>query len=122
MAQTKAFGQGWNGPNRSAWPKPAPVTTALATKPGKKARTSTPADDVSDLVWTSRAGWACVKNCGACCVLDKGPDYPPIEEILSDPALAERMGQEAAAIVAENRGAAVRTVENLKQILTERGG
>lgn len=41
-----------------------------------------------DITWTSRAGWACVKNCGACCVLDKGPDYPPIEEVLTDPAEA----------------------------------
>lgn len=29
-----------------------------------------------------------MKHCGACCVLDKGPDYPPIEEILCDPAEA----------------------------------
>ena len=42
-------------------------------------------------------------------------------EILTDRKLAERMGNEAAAIVAENRGAAVRTVEQLKQILAERG-
>jgi hypothetical protein len=39
-------------------------------------------------IWTSRAGWACVKGCGACCVLDKGPTYPPIEEVLTDAAEA----------------------------------
>jgi len=44
------------------------------------------AKESGDILWTSRAGWACVKNCGACCVLDKGPDYPPIEEVLTDPA------------------------------------
>lgn len=46
------------------------------------------AKESSDITWTSRAGWACVKNCGACCVLDKGPDYPPVEEVLTDPAEA----------------------------------
>ena len=43
-------------------------------------------------------------------------------EILTDRPLAKRMGQEAAAIVLENQGAAARTVENLKQILSEQGG
>lgn len=43
-------------------------------------------------------------------------------ELLTDRDRAGRMGKEAAAIVAENRGAAVRTVENLKQILQEQGG
>lgn len=42
----------------------------------------------ADNIWTSRAGWACVKGCGACCVLDKGPTYPPIEEVLTDAAEA----------------------------------
>ena len=40
--------------------------------------------------------------------------------ILTDPDLAVRMGNEALAIVQENRGAAVRTVDNLKEILAER--
>ena len=43
-------------------------------------------------------------------------------KILTDTELANHMGEEAAAIVMENRGAAVRTVENLKQILAEQGG
>lgn len=41
-------------------------------------------------------------------------------EVLTDPALAARMGSESLSIVQENRGAAVRTVENLKEILAER--
>ena len=43
-------------------------------------------------------------------------------EILADPALSGSMGREAAQIVRENRGAAVRTVEILRQILAEQGG
>ncbi|KAH9576776.1 hypothetical protein CY35_01G181400 [Sphagnum magellanicum] len=42
-------------------------------------------EDDADSIWTARHAWACVKGCGACCVLDKGPDYPPVEEILTDP-------------------------------------
>ena len=45
-----------------------------------------------------------------------------ILEILTNRALAQCMGQEAAAIVVENQGAAARTVENLRQILSEQGG
>jgi len=45
-----------------------------------------------------------------------------ILEILTDRTLAQRMGEEAAAIVVENQGAAARTVENLRQILSEQGG
>lgn len=52
-------------------------------KPGEENR-----EKEVDRIWTSRAGWACVKGCGACCVLDKGPDYPPVEEILTDAAEA----------------------------------
>lgn len=32
-----------------------------------------------------RKGWECIKGCGACCQLDKGPGAPPIEDILKDP-------------------------------------
>ncbi|KAL8193325.1 hypothetical protein R6Q57_026906 [Mikania cordata] len=28
--------------------------------------------------------WQCVKNCGACCKLDKGPSFPTPEEIFDD--------------------------------------
>jgi Fe-S-cluster containining protein len=42
-------------------------------------------EDDADSIFTARHAWACVKGCGACCVLDKGPDYPPVEEILTDP-------------------------------------
>ena len=40
--------------------------------------------------------------------------------ILTEPDLARRMGDEALTIVQENRGAAVRTVDNLKEVLAER--
>lgn len=30
--------------------------------------------------------WQCVKGCGACCKLDKGPKYPTPEEIFEDPS------------------------------------
>ncbi|KAH6755867.1 zinc/iron-chelating domain protein [Perilla frutescens var. hirtella] len=30
--------------------------------------------------------WQCVENCGACCKLDKGPNFPSAEEIFDDPS------------------------------------
>lgn len=42
-------------------------------------------------------------------------------ELLQDKQAAEEMGSEAAEIVAENQGAAVRTVEHLRQIIENRG-
>nr|GMD62698.1 uncharacterized protein LOC109180046 [Ipomoea batatas] len=30
--------------------------------------------------------WQCVQNCGACCKLDKGPDFPSPEEVFDDPS------------------------------------
>lgn len=30
--------------------------------------------------------WRCVQGCGACCKLDKGPDFPTPEEIFYDPS------------------------------------
>lgn len=45
-----------------------------------------------------------------------------MRELLTDPALAGRMGREAAAIVSENRGAALRTVEQLTEIIAQQGG
>ena len=60
---------------------------------------------------------------GACMTALDGTELSrKVLEILMDRTLSEHMGQEAAAIVMENRGAAVRTVENLKQILAEQGG
>ncbi|KAH7282301.1 hypothetical protein KP509_35G024300 [Ceratopteris richardii] len=35
--------------------------------------------------WKSRGRWACMKGCGACCYLDKGPQYPAVEEVLTNP-------------------------------------
>ena len=35
--------------------------------------------------WKARTAWACMKDCGACCHLEKGPQYPPVEEVLKDP-------------------------------------
>jgi hypothetical protein len=35
--------------------------------------------------WKTRNAWACMKGCGACCHLEKGPQYPPVEEVLKDP-------------------------------------
>lgn len=29
--------------------------------------------------------WQCVQNCGACCKLEKGPNFPSAEEIFDDP-------------------------------------
>lgn len=42
-------------------------------------------------------------------------------ELLQNKQVAEQMGREAAQIVAENQGAAVRTVEHLRQIIEKRG-
>ncbi|XP_060201690.1 uncharacterized protein LOC132630143 isoform X2 [Lycium barbarum] len=33
--------------------------------------------------------WQCVKNCGACCKLEKGPNFPSPEEIFDDPSDVE---------------------------------
>lgn len=30
--------------------------------------------------------WQCIKNCGACCKLDKGPTFPSPEEIFDGPS------------------------------------
>lgn len=30
--------------------------------------------------------WQCVQNCGACCKLEKGPNFPSPEEIFDDPS------------------------------------
>jgi 3-deoxy-D-manno-octulosonic-acid transferase len=65
-----------------------------------------------------RDTYALFSGRGACATALDGHELArKTGELLSDPELAGRMGREAAAIVAENRGAAVRTVEKLKQIL-----
>lgn len=33
--------------------------------------------------------WQCVKSCGACCKLDKGPSFPSPDEIFDDPSDVE---------------------------------
>ncbi|MCD7452802.1 hypothetical protein HAX54_018243 [Datura stramonium] len=33
--------------------------------------------------------WQCVQNCGACCKLEKGPNFPSPEEIFDDPSDVE---------------------------------
>jgi len=50
-------------------------------------------------------------------VLDGRELSQTVLELLTNRSLADKMGRQAAAIVAENRGAAVRTVEQLRQIL-----
>jgi 3-deoxy-D-manno-octulosonic-acid transferase len=65
-----------------------------------------------------RDTYALFSGRGACAtVLDRQELTRKISELLSDSGAADKMGREAAAIVAENRGAAARTVERLKQIL-----
>lgn len=38
--------------------------------------------------WRTRETWGCVKGCGACCFLEKGPEYPPVEQVLKNPSEA----------------------------------
>lgn len=65
-----------------------------------------------------RDTYALFSGRGACAtVLDSHELAGKISELLSDTETARNMGREAAAIVAENRGAAARTVDQLKQIL-----
>ena len=60
---------------------------------------------------------------GACATaLDAAELAPKIRELLTDPALAQSMGREAAVIVTENQGAAIRTVDQLKRIIVQQGG
>ena len=54
-------------------------------------------------------------------VLDGQELEQKILELLQNKQTAEQMGREAAQIVAENQGAAVRTVEHLRQIIEKRG-
>ena len=54
-------------------------------------------------------------------VLDGQELAQKILELLQNKQAAEQMGSEAAQIVAENQGAAVRTVEHLRQIIEKRG-
>ena len=54
-------------------------------------------------------------------VLDGQELAQKILELLQNKQAAEQMGRDAAQIVAENQGAAVRTVEHLRQIIENRG-
>ena len=54
-------------------------------------------------------------------VLDGQELAQKIRELLQNKQAAEQMGRDAARIVAENQGAAVRTVEHLRQIIENRG-
>jgi len=65
-----------------------------------------------------RDTYALFSERGACAtVLDGRELSQTVLELLTNRSLADKMGRQAAAIVAENRGAAVRTVEQLRQIL-----
>ena len=67
--------------------------------------------------------YALFSDRGACAtVLDGNALAEKLLEILSDKILATRMGWESAAIVAENQGAAVRTVAHLREILAKHSG
>ena len=69
-----------------------------------------------------KATYALFSARDACATVLDGQELAmKIIELLTDRASAEKMGKEAATIVGENRGAAVRTVELLKQILANRG-
>uniref|UniRef100_M1C7J3 Uncharacterized protein n=1 Tax=Solanum tuberosum TaxID=4113 RepID=M1C7J3_SOLTU len=50
-----------------------PAATAMKTTSGFNSRNKEPT-------------WQCVQNCGACCKLDKGPNFPSAEEIFDDPS------------------------------------
>ena len=65
--------------------------------------------------------YALFSDRGACAtVLDGRELTQKVLELLTDREKSDRMGREAAIIVAENQGAAVRTVEQLKQILAQK--
>ena len=64
--------------------------------------------------------YALFSDRGACATVLDGKELTgKLLEILSDKKLAERMGWESAAIVAENQGAAVRTVAHLREIINK---
>ncbi|KAG5584517.1 hypothetical protein H5410_044951 [Solanum commersonii] len=50
-----------------------PAATAMKTTSGFSSRNKEPT-------------WQCVQNCGACCKLEKGPNFPSAEEIFDDPS------------------------------------
>jgi 3-deoxy-D-manno-octulosonic-acid transferase len=68
----------------------------------------------------SRTPMPCFRRNACMTALDGAELAEKTLRILTEPDLARRMGDEALTIVQENRGAAVRTVESLKEILTER--
>ena len=67
-----------------------------------------------------KATYALFSARGACATVLDGQELAiKMVELLTDRANADKMGREAAVIVAENQGAAQRTVEHLKQILEQ---
>lgn len=64
------------------------LNTHFNKKQGSKSKGSTKSKN-SSLGFTSKkkdAVWQCVKSCGACCKLDKGPSFPSPDEIFDDPS------------------------------------
>lgn len=58
---------------------------------------------------------------GACATVLDGKELThKLLELLSNPELMEKMGRMSAAIVAENQGAALRTVAHLREIITKK--
>lgn len=50
-----------------------PAATVMKTTSGFNSRNKEP-------------NWQCIQNCGACCKLEKGPNFPTAEEIFDDPS------------------------------------
>ncbi|KAJ9540540.1 hypothetical protein OSB04_027046 [Centaurea solstitialis] len=64
---------------------PVPEKRQLSTKSKRKKNSSS--SSISTAGFGARKTeplWQCVKNCGACCKLDKGPKFPSPEEIFDD--------------------------------------
>ena len=67
------------------------VSPQLNKKQSKKSKASTKnkSSSSSSLGFTivkKEPVWQCVKSCGACCKLDKGPSFPSPDEIFDDPS------------------------------------
>ncbi|WOH00967.1 hypothetical protein DCAR_0520345 [Daucus carota subsp. sativus] len=67
------------------------LSPQLNKKQSKKSKASTrnKSSSSSSLGFTTvkkEPVWQCVKSCGACCKLDKGPSFPSPDEIFDDPS------------------------------------
>lgn len=62
---------------------PAVVKAEMERRKPKPPKKKDPLPPV--VAWKTRDSWACMKGCGACCYLEKGPQYPPVEEVLPNP-------------------------------------